>query len=131
MLRHPSLRLTAIAVLAVGAALATHGCGGDDDNPTSPGGGGGTPANVTISIAANAGSNSFSPSPDTVTVGQTVSWKNNDVATHTSTADGMSWTTGNIAAGGTSTPITMNTQGSFPYHCGLHPSMTGILVVEP
>lgn len=132
MLRHPTIRLSAIALLAAGVAFASHGCGGDDDKaPTAPGGGGGTGADVTISIAANAGANSYSPSPDTVTVGQTVSWKNNDSATHTSTADGMAWNTGNIAPSATSTPIAMNTQGSFPYHCGLHPSMTGILVVQP
>ncbi|MEK7347302.1 MAG: plastocyanin/azurin family copper-binding protein [Candidatus Eisenbacteria bacterium] len=131
MSRHPAYRLTVIALLAVGVALATHGCGGDDKkNPTSPGGGGGA-ADVTINIVGIAGANSFSPSPDTVTVGQTVSWKNNDGVTHTSTADGSAWNTTNIAAGGTSTPIAMNTNGAFPYHCTPHPTMTGILVVKP
>ena len=130
MLRHPVLRLTAIAVFATGVALAAHGCGGDDDNPAGPGGGG-TPADVTISIVGMNLANSYSPSPDTVTVGQTVSWKNNDGSTHTSTSDGSGWNTGNILAGATSTPIVMNTAGSFPYHCNIHTSMTGILVVQP
>ena len=129
MLRQPTLRLTALAMLTFGLALIASGCGGDDKNPAAPAGGG--TANVTISIVGIAGANSYSPSPDTVTVGQTVSWKNNDTITHTSTADGMSWNTGNISAGGTSTPIAMSTAGSFPYHCGLHASMTGILVVQP
>ncbi|HEU4724922.1 MAG TPA: cupredoxin domain-containing protein [Candidatus Eisenbacteria bacterium] len=132
MLRHPALRLTAITLIAAGLAFAAHGCGGDDNkNPTGPGGGG-TAADVTISIVGNSGSSSFSPNPDTVSVGQTVSWKNNDGSmTHTSTADGSSWNTGNISPGATSTPITMNNAGSFPYHCGLHPSMVGTLVVIP
>ncbi len=131
MLRQPALRLTALAMLTFGVALMSPGCGGDDKNPTSPGGGGGGTANVTINIVGISGANSFSPSPDTVTVGQTVSWKNNDGVTHTSTADGMSWNTMNIAPGGTSTPIAMNTAGSFGYHCTPHPAMTGILVVQP
>ncbi|HSQ60136.1 MAG TPA: cupredoxin domain-containing protein [Acidobacteriota bacterium] len=86
---------------------------------------------MTISIAADAGSNSYSPNPDTVTVGQTVSWKNNDVSTHTASADGLAWGTGAITPGATSTPIAMNTPGSFPYHCEIHPSMVATLVVVP
>jgi plastocyanin len=119
--------LALTAVLAIGAA----GCGDDDEsNPTGPGGGG-SGADVTITIVANAGANSYSPDPDTVTVGQTVSWKNNDVGTHTATADAAAWGTGAIAPGATSTPIAMNTAGSFPYHCEIHPTMVATLVVIP
>lgn len=128
MLRNHAIRLMAIAVFATGLALAAHGCG-DDDAPTGPGGGG-TP-DVTISIVGNLGASSYSPSPDTVKVGQKVSWRNNDSMAHTATADGGSFNTGTISAGTLSTPITMNTAGSFPYHCTPHPGMTGILVVEP
>lgn len=129
MVRHPALRLAALALLALGLVVFAPGCGGDDDkNPTGPGG---TTADVTISIVGNAGSSSYSPSPDTVTVGQTVSWKNNDSMTHTATADVSGFDTGNIGAGATSTPITMSTAGSFPYHCNIHSGMTGILVVQP
>ncbi|HEY6572569.1 MAG TPA: cupredoxin domain-containing protein [Candidatus Eisenbacteria bacterium] len=108
------------------------GCGGDDDNPAGPGGGGGVGADVTITIVANAGANSYSPDPDTVTVGQTVSWKNNDTTTHTATADNATtFGTGAITPGATSTPIAMNTAGSFPYHCEIHPAMVATLVVVP
>ena len=119
--------LALTAILAIGAA----GCGGDDEsNPTGPGGGG-SGADVTITIVANAGANSYSPDPDSVTVGQTVSWKNNDVGTHTAAADAAAWGTGAIAPGATSTPIAMNTAGSFPYHCEIHPGMVATLVVIP
>jgi plastocyanin len=86
---------------------------------------------VTITIVANAGSNSYSPDPDTVTVGQTVSWKNDDATTHTATSDVVAWGTGAIAPGATSTPIAMNTAGSFPYHCAIHPTMVATLVIVP
>lgn len=107
------------------------GCGSDDDkNPASPGGGG-TPADVTIDIVADMGSGAFGASPTTVTVGQTVSWRNTRGTTHTATANGGAWNTGNIAPGATSTPITMNTQGPFAYSCNIHPTMTSTLNVNP
>jgi plastocyanin len=122
----PALALTTLL------AFGSLGCGDDDEKPpTGPGGGGGGGADVTITIVANAGSNSYSPDPDTVTVGQTVSWKNNDVGTHTATSDVVAWGTGAISPGATSTPIAMNTAGSFPYHCEIHPTMVATLVVVP
>lgn len=114
------------ALLAV-LALSGLSCGGND-NPMNPGGGGGG-ANVTITITGMNGASSFSPSPDTVNVGQTVAWHNADATTHTATANGAAFNTGNISGGSTSAPITMSTAGSFPYHCSIHPTMTGTLVV--
>lgn len=121
----------AIALAAL-LGFGSVGCGGDDEKaPTGPGGGGGG-ADVTITIVANAGPNSYSPDPDTVTVGQTVSWKNNDVGTHTATSDNLvTFGTPAIAPGATSTPIAMNSAGSFPYHCNIHPTMVATLVVVP
>lgn len=124
-----------LVVAAVALAVAAGGCGGDDDdNPVDPGNGGGNPPDVTIQIVGDLGTGSFSPNPDTVTVGQTVSWHNADVMAHTATSDGSgsgSFNTGTIGAGATSTPIAMNIAGSFPYHCSIHPGMTGTLVVQP
>jgi len=120
------LRLTlASIVLATTAALALS-CSNNDSNPMKPGGGG---ADVTISIRGMTAPN-YSPSPDTVTVGQTVAWKNNDGITHTATANGGAFNTGNVSPGSTSAAVAMNTVGSFPYHCSIHPAMTGILVVK-
>jgi plastocyanin len=126
------VRLLFIVVVALSVALFMPGCGGGKKNPASPGGGGtGGGADVTINIAGVNGSNSFSPNPDTVMVGQSVAWKNNDSITHTATSDASAFNTGNIAPGATSTKITMGTAGSFPYHCNIHNSMTGTLVVIP
>jgi plastocyanin len=38
--------------------------------------------------------------------------------------------TGTLAAGATSSPITLTAAGSFAYHCGIHPSMVGTLTVS-
>lgn len=115
------------ALLAV-LALSGLSCGGDDKNPMNPGGGGGG-ADVTITITGMNGSSSYSPSPDTVLVGQTVAWHNADATTHTATANGGAFNTGNVGGGGTSAAIPMNTVGTFAYHCSIHPTMTGTLVV--
>jgi len=117
----------AILVLAFGTGLLVISC---KDKSTNPGGGGA--ADLTIGITGQNGSNSFFPNPDTVSVGQKVAWHNADSITHTSTANGIGgWDTGNIGPGGTSAAIQMNTAGSFAYHCNIHPTMTGTLVVKP
>ena len=85
-----------------------------------------------ITIVGMNGNLSYSPNPATVKVGQTVAWLNADAMVHTATADVGKFNTGTIGAGATSTPITMLTAGSFPYHCVIHGfTMTGTLIVTP
>ena len=71
----------------------------------------------------------FTPATITVTVGATVTWKNNDNMTHTVTADDNSFDSGNIGTG-SSFAKTFSTAGSFLYHCTIHPSMTGTVIVK-
>lgn len=126
-------------ILGAAAALATVfvlACGGSStDNgtlptPTGTGSGGTSGADVTITIIGMNGSQSFSPNPATVKVGQKVAWKNADSIAHTATANAGAFNTGNIAAGATSSPVTMSTAGSFDYHCSIHPTMVGTLTVS-
>jgi hypothetical protein len=72
---------------------------------------------------------SFSPGTVTVAVGDTVTWTNSDAQDHTATADGGSFDTGTLGNGESGT-VTFSTAGSFPYHCTIHPQMTGTVVVE-
>jgi plastocyanin len=134
------LTLTIGGVLLVAATVA--GCGGggmgnsysspSSPNPaaTPPASSPSSPGAVTITILGMSGSNSYSPNPATVKVGQTVAWRNADSLPHTATADGSAFDTGTLAAGATSSPITMNVAGSFPYHCTIHGlTMVGTLTV--
>jgi len=123
------MALTIGGLLLVAATLG--GCGGSNGSmsPVSP-----TPtpaaSDVVITIVGMNGSLSYSPNPATVKVGQTVAWKNADSLAHTATADAGTFDTGTLAAGATSSPITMTTAGTFPYHCAIHgSSMTGTLTV--
>ena len=85
-----------------------------------------------IPVAANAVSiagMAFSPASVTTTVGTTVTWTNNDNMVHTVTADDNSFDSGSIAVGGTFFR-TFSSAGSFAYHCNIHPSMKGTVVVK-
>jgi plastocyanin len=129
-------RVTGLSLLLLASGFVLASCGGNTKkNPVSPGGGGGGTADLVIHItagSAQAGSNAFSPNPATVTVGQTIQWVNDDGMTHTATADGGSFNTGNVGSGASSSITTMSTQGSFPYHCAVagH-NMTGTVTVNP
>lgn len=72
---------------------------------------------------------SYSPGSVTVTVGDTVTWTNSDAQAHTATADDGSWDTGSISNGASGT-VTFSTAGTFPYHCAIHPEMTGTVIVQ-
>lgn len=85
--------------------------------------GGNTSTTISMSYTA------FSPATLTVKTGTTVTWKNDDNMTHTATANGGSFNTGDIAPGA-SKGVTFATAGSFPYHCNYHSGMTGTIVVN-
>lgn len=74
----------------------------------------------------------FTPSQITVAKGGTVTWTNNDTTTHTviddlSNVGGPS--SGDIAPGATYS-FKFEKTGSFQYHCRIHPSMRGTIVVK-
>jgi plastocyanin len=112
-------------VLAVAAALVAWSCGGGGNPPTSPSPGGGGTSTVTINITGQGGKLAFSPNPATVSAGQMVVFKNNDVETHRVVLDDGTVQTADIPPGGTSAPVAMGTSGSLTYHCVIHTGMVG------
>lgn len=82
-------------------------------------------ADQSVDIAGFA----YSPSTVNVNVGDTVTWTNADAQAHTASANDGSWDTG-VVAGGGSAAVTFSAAGTFPYHCDIHPAMTGTLVVQ-
>jgi plastocyanin len=132
------LRFT-IAVLAT-VSLAS--CGSDTTDVNQPGGRQ-LPANgVEIVVGAqNKGTAAFTPNPLTISLadGGVVQWFNDDQTasaystngvTHNITADDGSFASGNLNAGSTF-QTTFSTQGTFPYHCSIHPTMQGTVTVTP
>jgi len=114
----------AFFVLLIATSAILGGCG--SDSPTAPT----TSADVTIGIVGDRGSSSFSPSPATVTAGQSVSWKNNDSTVHRMVQDTPGFATADVSAGQSSASVTLTTRGTLAYHCSIHPSMTGTIVVQ-
>jgi plastocyanin len=145
--------LTTFAMFAVAAALVA-GCGGDDSGGAASGGepaattaapattqdgggggrggdyggggggGGGQAGAGAVEIADFA----FAPEASDVKVGDSVKWTNKDGAAHTVTADDGAFDSGNLA-GGKSFSFTFEEAGTFAYHCNIHQSMTGTVVV--
>lgn len=85
-----------------------------------------------VADAATKGAQAYDP--DTLTVSlathATVRWGNTDGATHTVTANDGSFGSPNLTSG-EGYSHTFATTGTYPYHCTKHPTMVGVLVVNP
>jgi plastocyanin len=82
-------------------------------------------ADQAVSISGFA----FHPQTITVTEGDTVTWTNSDSVNHTATSDdGTTFKTGPIGPGGSAT-VAFGV-GTYAYHCDIHPTMRGTVVVR-
>jgi plastocyanin len=66
----------------------------------------------------------FTPSHEVVLIGDTVTWRNGDFASHTVTADDLSFDSGSFAPGA-SFSRTFSAAGIYKYHCTIHRYMRG------
>ena len=71
----------------------------------------------------------FNSANVTVTPGTTVTWTNNDGASHTVTDDSGAFESQTLNEG-QSYSHAFNTAGFFHYHCAFHPSMVGTVTVK-
>ena len=70
---------------------------------------------------------SFMPDPLTVKQGTKVTWVNEDSTTHT--VNSSIFNSSELSRGD-KFEFTFSTKGTFNYSCGLHPTMTGKVIVE-
>jgi plastocyanin len=113
---------TLLVPLALLAAVALAGCGGDEG-----GAGVAAAAPVTGVTEVAAEDNQFSPAAIQVPAGTSVTWEFKDrFVPHDVTADG--WSSGDPQRGGRFTH-TFAEPGTYPYRCTLHDGMTGQVVV--
>jgi plastocyanin len=96
------------------------------DRPAIP-----APVNTNPQTHAVAISNfAFSPITITINAGDTVIWTNNDNAQHTVTSDnGGALNSATISNGGTYSHAFL-TPGTYAYHCSIHASMKGTVIVQ-
>jgi len=144
--------LIALTLLAAAGALAA-GCG--SNNSGSGGSGGASPATTAAPSGTSSGGGraygggpnssaagttssgtavtidnfAFSPATLKVKVGQKVSWTNKQQGVaHTVTADGGTFD--HSMPSGATFSFAFTKAGSFAYHCTIHPSMHGTIVVS-
>ena len=117
--------IVALSLVAAGCSDSYDGGSPLAPTPPTP-----TPTNgvVTIDIVRDNGAQSFSPNPATLPAGQMVIWRNVDSITHRVVLNNGSLDTGDLAPGRSSEPMSINTGGG-PYHCSIHPSMVGTIVI--
>ena len=118
-------RIKALALIGL-VSLLLAACGGAPTatQPASQPGAAASADAVTIQGFA------FDPATLTVKVGTTVTWTNKDGRTHTITSNDGLWDSGRVSDGATYVRV-FDTAGSFSYHCTIHSSMKGTIVVTP
>lgn len=116
---------------ALWITLAFSSCG--DDAPITPPDQPGEAQVVEVVIRTNvaAGQSEFTPSVVEIAPGTTVRWVNQDTVDHTviSSNNATRFESEIIPPGGVFTHR-FDEPGSFPYHCRLHPHMTGTVNVN-
>lgn len=71
----------------------------------------------------------FQPNTLTINLGDSIKWTNQGAVPHTTTSDSNLWNSNNLLPG-TSFVRIFNKAGKFPYHCHIHPGMTGTVTVR-
>jgi plastocyanin len=145
--------LVALTLLAATGVLAA-GCGGTNSGSGGDGAGGGSPTSTAASTATGSGGRggygggpttsgagtlasgtavaidkfAFSPATLKARVGQQVTWTNSQGVAHTVTANGGAFN--HPMSSGATFSFTLTKAGTLAYHCTIHPSMRGTIVVS-
>jgi plastocyanin len=123
-----------------GANATTNATTTGNSTGTNATGGGGAATGVSIvSGASSLTDTAFSPNPVQVSVGDTITWTNDDSQPHTVTSgqngqpDGKFDSSPNfnpLLAPGQTFEHTFTEAGQYPYYCALHPNMVGTVSVS-
>ena len=118
---------TLLVLLMVGASLLA--CGGSEPTTTTAGGATTTAAAGGDTVQVVMKNLSFDPETVTVTVGDTITWLNEDAAQHDVIADNGEFKSDLFGKGETFS-FTFSQAGTYPYHCSVHAGMAGTVVVQ-
>ncbi len=135
----PALR----ALAALSTALVLAACGGGSATPAPTAGGPAAttaavateapkvctePVDAATVVAASVGGNKWGAV--TAKVDDVITWTNSDGVPHrVELDDGSCKMSANIAGGGGTKSLVFTQAGSFPFHCGVHASMKGTIVI--
>ena len=128
MPEHGRLLPVAALILTIAAAAVFAGCTSSSNPGVTP-----SPASTVAGGTGAITIQNFTFSPTTLTVpaGSTVTWTNLDTADHAIASDSgspVSFFSSSLPQGGTFR-FTFTSPGTYSYHCSIHPSMKGTVVV--
>jgi len=72
---------------------------------------------------------SFQPASITIQTGASVTWQNDDPVSHQIVSNTNAFSSPVLNTGGSYTHV-FDQAGTYPYHCGIHPYMTGLITVQ-
>jgi plastocyanin len=118
----------ACIVFLILASIAA-GCTSSPATPASPAG---SPAAAGGGNAITIRNFAFDPASLTVKTGTTVTWTNRDVPPHAiaSDAGAPEAFSSDPFSTDASYSFTFTRPGTYPYHCSIHPSMKGTIIVQ-
>jgi plastocyanin len=120
-------RLAQIALLAI-ASLAASGCSGSSASANGPNPTVGSDAGAAAGTGVTIVNSTYKPIKLRTTVGTEVKFVNDDFESHTVTADDGSFGS-TILYRHHAFKHTFSKPGKYPYHCQIHPYMTGTVIV--
>jgi plastocyanin len=136
---HPYMTAKITVIAASGSGSSSSGSNSSSSNAGATGSGAGTgPALSILQGASTQGNPAYDPSTLTVKKGDSIQVTNKDSVPHTVTngkdasdpTSGKLFDTSIINAGSTAQISTAKlSAGSYPFHCSVHPYMTGLLKV--
>lgn len=139
ILRQNRLPSAAAALVILLAAGAPAGCGDDDEETTGASAETATSGGETAAPAGEAQPSAetaiadfeYDPDPVTIEAGGSVTWTNEDTASHTASSDDgapAECDTGTLDKGD-SKKLTLDAPGTYAYHCDFHATMTATVEV--
>jgi len=116
------------SILLVAVILASCSGGGTSGTTTTTAGTG-TTAGGGTSVQIIMNNRSYDPKTVTIGLGGTVTWVNQEALRHDVVADNGEFNSGLFGEGETFS-FTFSAAGTYPYHCSIHPGMTGTVIVQ-
>ena len=89
-----------------------------------------TPTPTGVRASVEIADFAFSPASLTVNAGTTVTWTNHDSVAHQLQSDSGSAITSDLLQQGDTVSVTFSTPGTYAYHCSVHPTMKGTVIVQ-
>ena len=142
MLLEDRMRPIARGIAALVTALALAACSGGAATTTqAPAGGTQPPAATTAAsapctdstgtttVAVTVANNQWQQ-PINAKVGDVITWTNNDSVPHKVALDDGSCAMSDNIPGGGSKSLVFSAAGTFPFHCAVHPFMTGTITIS-